>query len=361
MITEPDGLEVVAARADAEGLELPPLLILEEVRSFLDAHGIGEGAISWQRIGEGQSNITYLIERGGRRVVLRRGPRPPLPRSTHDMLREARVQQSLAKIGFPVPQILAVCSEETVLGVPFYVSEYLEGVIVLDETPAVFDSPEARRAISEAAVDTLIRLHGLDYSAAGLGDFGRPDGYLQRQVATFTSLSRSVSERRLPLIDELSDWLERRRPESRRSSLVHGDFRLGNLMFEHAAPVRVLALFDWEMATLGDPLADLGYLTATYSDHASPGTIMELTGATKTGGYLSAEELAARYAGATGLDVSDLPWYQALALWKASIFCEAIYTRWLRGEKPGDTFASQLEVEVPRMLEAARDYSGLLV
>lgn len=354
MITTPDGTEVVATLEDAAGLAMPPLLIVDRVTKFLDERGIGEGPIAWQRIGDGQSNITYLIERGETRVVLRRGPRPPLPKSTHDMIREATVQQGLHRVGEPVPNILAVCDEVSVLGVPFYVMEYLEGVILLDETPEFFDTVAGRRKASEALVDTLVGLHGLDLERAGLASFGRPDGYLERQVKTFTGLAGQVSQRELPLIGELSRWLEANRPATQRPALVHGDYRFGNVMFEPAGDPRVLAVLDWEMATLGDPLADLGYLTVTYSDATSQGTVMELTSATLEEGYLNRAEIAERYAAGTGLDVSDLPWYQTLALWKSSVFLEAIYSRWQAGERPGDEFAHTLEFEVPRVLECAQ-------
>ncbi len=357
MIREPDGVEVVATAADADGLDRPPLLVLDRVRRFLDEHDIGEGPLAWQRIGDGQSNITYLIEREDRRVVLRRGPRPPLPRSTHDMLRESRVQQGLARVGVPVPQILAVCADESLLGVPFYVMDYLDGEILLGSAPASLDTWDQRRATSEALVDTLASLHGVDLELAGLADFGRPQGYLERQIATFSGLASQVSERGLPLVAELGVWLEAHRPETQRAALVHGDYRLGNVMFRREAPASVAAVLDWEMAALGDPLADLDYLTATYCDVGSPGSVMEISDVTREPGYLTRAEIAERYAARSGLDVSQLPWYQALALWKSSVFLEAIYTRWVRGERPGDEFAPVLEHEIPRLLEVARDYA----
>lgn len=269
------------------------------------------------------------------------------------MLREARVQQGLAKAGFAVPKILSVCEDEQVLGVPFYVMDYLDGEIIIEAAPEALDTPEERRAISEALVDTLAELHNVDLEQAGLADFGRPDGYLERQIKTFSGLAGQVSERALPLIAELGSWLEANRPVTQRNALVHGDYRLGNVMYQREAPSRVLAVLDWEMATLGDPLADLGYLTATYSENTAPGSVMEISTATKQNGYLDRSGIAERYARQTGLDVSDLPWYQVMALWKSSVFLEAIYTRWTRGERPGDEFAPVLEAEVPRLLEIA--------
>lgn len=327
--------------------------MLDRVAAFLDDQGIGEGPIAWQRIGDGQSNITYLIQREDRRVVLRRGPRPPLPRSTHDMMREARVQRGLSRAGFAVPNILALSDDDQILGVPFYVMDYLDGEIIIDNAPAALDTEEQRRAVSEALVDTLADLHTVDLEQAGLAGFGKPEGYLERQIRTFSGLAGQVSERSLPLIAELGEWLEANRPLTQRNALVHGDYRLGNVMYRREDPARVLAVLDWEMAALGDPLADLGYLTATYCDPSAPGSVMEISTATHQSGYLDRAQIATRYSERTGLDVSDLPWYQVLALWKSSVFLEAIYTRWSRGERPGDEFAPTLETEVPRLLEIA--------
>lgn len=357
MITEPDGVEVVATRADAEGMELPPLLVLDSVTAFLDHHGLGSGPLAWQRIGDGQSNITYLLRRGGTHVVLRRGPRPPLPPSTHDMVREARIQQLLRPEGVAVPEILAVCEDDSVLGVPFYVMEALDGEVVTEEVPAALDTEEQRRAVSEALVDTLVRLHAIDVTSGDLATLGRPAGYLERQVRRFAGLWDVNSRRTLPAVGELADWLGRNVPQSQATAVVHGDYRLGNVMYRREAPARVLAVLDWEMATLGDPLADVGYLTATWSQAGAAETPLDLSPVTALPGFLTAPQLAERYAAATGLDLRPLPWYQTLALWKAAIFCEAMYTRWLAGERAGDDFAPRLEQGVPLLLERAREYA----
>jgi aminoglycoside phosphotransferase (APT) family kinase protein len=343
--------------ADAGPVGSPPLP-LDTVTEFLDAHGIGAGPIRAERIGDGQSNLTYAIRRGDETVVLRRGPRPPLPRSTHDMVREARVQRFAAARGLPVPRILAVCDDDALLGVPFYVMEHLDGLVVTDSIPGELAHPDERRRTSERLVDLLVALHDVpvdDEAAAGLG---RPEGYLERQVARFSTLWNTVSERRLPLVDELAARLAADVPAPQRASLLHGDYRLGNLMFAPTAPARVLALLDWEMSTLGDPLADVGYLIAMYADQDAPATVMQLTPVTREPGYLTRAELVERYAAGSGVDLSRLGWYEALALWKAAVFCEAIHTRWRRGERPGDTFGPQLTAGVPRLLDAAHTALG---
>ncbi|MEU2068012.1 phosphotransferase family protein [Streptomyces anulatus] len=360
MHTVPDGVEVVASWGRARHLDSPPLLVLDAATSFLDQQGIGSGTLAWQRIGDGQSNVTYLIERGGECVVLRRGPRPPLPKSTHDMMREARVQKILGERGVPVPEIIAVCEDESLLGVPFYLMSRLDGTVITDSVPPHLSCAEQRRATSEAVIDALVTLHGIDVTRGELASLGLPEGYLRRQVERFHSLWEINTTRSLPAVERIGDWLARNLPPSQAASVVHGDYRMGNLMFAPRAPARILGILDWEMATLGDPLADLGYLTATYSEAGSPATPLELTRVTRSPGYLTRRQLAERYQCRTGLDLTPLPWYQTLALWKAAIFCEAIYTRWQRGERPRDaSFGPSLETGVPRLLERAGHYAGL--
>lgn len=354
MISQPDGVEVVATGDEAAALSVPPLLIVDRITAFLDRRRIGQGPISWSRIGDGQSNVTYLIQRGDTRVVLRRGPRPPFPRSTHDMVRESFIQRELAAVGVAVPRILAVCSDAGVIGVPFYVMVFLDGAIITDHAPHALDTPADRQAISNAFVDTLIDLHAVDVERDGIASIGRPEGYLARQVRRFTSLWEADATRDLPEVHQLSRWLIDNQPITQRASVVHGDYRLGNVMFGLEAPSRVLAILDWEMATLGDPLADLGYLAATHAEPGSPANVLHLTTATQQPGFPGTAQLIERYARGSGLDVSPLPWYQTLALWKAAIFCEAIYRRWLKGERPGDEFGPRLEYGVPALLDVAR-------
>ncbi|MFD7407798.1 phosphotransferase family protein [Streptomyces sp. NPDC059866] len=360
MHTIPDGIEVVADRAAADRLASPPLLIVDEVTDFLDKHGIGRGPLTWRRIGDGHSNVTYLIRRGDASVVLRRGPRPPLPKSTHDMVREARIQEALRGHGAPVPEILAVCEDYSVLGVPFYLMEHLDGTVITNAVPAHLDTPKRRRATGLAVVDTLVDLHRIDVTRGELAAFGRPEGYLARQVERFAGLWEVNTTRNLPAVARLADWLGRNLPGSQAAAVVHGDYRMGNLMFAPDGAPRLLAVLDWEMATLGDPLADLGYLTATYAEAGQPVTPLELTPVTREEGYPTRAELARRYhARMDHLDLTPLPWYQTLALWKAAIFCEAIYTRWLRGERPHDrTFGPSLEAGVPHLLETAAAHAA---
>ncbi len=351
----PDPLapEIVATAGDVPAEALPPLLVLDVVEAFLDEHGIGSGPVSAERIGDGHSNVTFRVAREGADVVLRRGPRPPLPKSAHDMVREARIQQSLAGQGVPVPEILAVCDDPALLGVPFYVMGHLEGDVITEEEPQRIRTPQARRVVAMNMVDTLVALHGIDVSEPPVSEIGRPSGYLDRQVATFRRLWDVNTQREVPDVVRVAELLAADVPRTQRHAVVHGDYRLGNLMITGSGEPKVKAILDWEMATLGDPLADVGYLLTNYSEAGSPESALDLSPVTRREGYPTVAELAKRYAGASGLDLSDLGWYRALAFWKSAVFCEAMYTRYLAGERPGDDFAPRLETGVPELARRA--------
>jgi aminoglycoside phosphotransferase (APT) family kinase protein len=343
-------VDVVDTPAEAAALSLPPLVVRRPLEEWLDESELGSGPLAVTRIGAGHSNATFLLERGGERLVLRRPPRPPLPPSAHDMLREARVLTALAGRA-RVPRVLDVCQDPDVLGVPFYVMEELAGDVVTDTLPPVLATAEARREAGHDLVDALAELHAVDIASAGLSDFGHPDGYLERQVRRFAELWEHNATRELPLVEELARKLGARVPHSGGACVVHGDYRLGNVMLDRAAP-RVLAVLDWELATLGDPLADLGYLVATYSDATSLPTVLELSPVTRTPGFPDRAQLVGRYAERSGRSVDGLAWYEALALWKAAVFCEGLYGRFLRGET-ADAWTGSLREGVPDLLRAA--------
>ena len=330
---------VVATAAEAAGLELEPLLVLEPLRKFLDGEGLGSGPIEAEPVGDGHSNVTYLLRRGAERLVLRRPPRGPLPPSAHDVLREARLLAALEPLGMPVPAVLARCEDEAVIGAPFYVMPFVEGHILTTELPAELGAADAPRRIGEELVDGLLALHGVDFEAAGLADLGRSEGYLERQLKRFGGLLELNATRPLPDLEWVAEWLAANLPESPPATLVHGDYRLGNVMFAPAEP-RLVAVLDWEMATIGDPLADLGYMTAMWSRAGDPpNPVGDLSALTRGPGFDSRERLARRYAEGSGLPLADLPWYQALALWKAAIFLEGSYKRFRDGTTEDPYFA----------------------
>ena len=351
-------MDVVETSADAEGLTKPPLLILDRVRAFLDEHGLGAGALSARRIGEGGgSNFTFLLEREAGRFVLRRPPRPPLPPSAHDVVREARLQLALREAGFTrLPTIVAVCDDESVIGVPFYVMEELDGTVPTDELPPGLEGEPARRALGLDLVDALVEIHAADVTTPGLAAFERPGSYNERQVRRFSQLWEINKTRELRQVDEVGERLAAGLPEPLRSTVVHGDFRLGNTMVGHDEPQRILAVLDWEMGALGDPRADVGYLLATYSEPGGPSNPLGTSPVTSLPGFPSRRELVARYAERSGRDVEPLAWFEALALWKAAVFCEAIYGRFVRGELGAeDTRAARFERGVPYLAGAAAE------
>ncbi len=207
-------MDVVDTAEEAAGLEPPPLVVREPLEAFLDEHGIGSGRLEVERIGEGHSNITFLVRRGDARVVLRRPPRPPLPPSAHDVLREARLLRALEGTPVRVPPVLAVGDDESVLGVPFYVMEEVHGSVLASAIPPALDTPAERRRTAEELVDALVEVHAVDWQSCGLEGYGKPTGYLERQLRRFTGLWEHNKTRELDVVEELGEWLRENMPES---------------------------------------------------------------------------------------------------------------------------------------------------
>jgi len=340
-----------------------PLLVLDRVREFLDAHGLGAGELHAQRIGEGGgSNFSFLLERGdGSRFVLRRPPRPPLPPTAHDVVRESRLQLALAPLGIRVPTIRAVCEDDSLLGVPFYVADYIDGDVLTTELPSPLDTDqEARRRLGEDLVDTLVEIHTADVTTPALATFARPGNYAERQVRRFSQLWEVNQTRELPAVVDVGRWLGENVPEPLPPTVVHGDYRLGNMIVSRDRPDRIVAVLDWEMGAIGDPRADVGYLVATYSEPGGTSNPLGTSPVTVTPGFPSRAALVERYSERSGRDVEPLAWFEALALWKAAVFCEAIYGRYLRGELTSDDDrASRFETGVPLLAETAAHIAGM--
>jgi aminoglycoside phosphotransferase (APT) family kinase protein len=347
--------DVVDTAHEAEQLEQPPLVVREPLEAFLDEHGIGTGRLDVERIGEGHSNFTFLVTRGDARVVLRRPPRPPLPPSAHDVLREARLLRALEATPVRVPRVLA-SSDESVLGVPFYLMEEMHGSVITTDIPQQLDTEQERRRIAEDLVDALVEVHAVDWRACGLEGYGKPTGYLERQLRRFNGLWEYNKTRELPIVEEVGDWLARNLPESPESTIVHGDYRLGNVMVADDAPARLVAIFDWELSTIGDPLADVGYLTVTWAEADDPADVSysSLSAATRRRGFPTRAGLTARYEEGSGRSVSALNWYQALALWKAAVFMEGNYKRFTMGNSD-DQYLALFDKGVPALAEKARE------
>jgi aminoglycoside phosphotransferase (APT) family kinase protein len=331
--------DVIRSRAAAATLERPALLVLEALEHYLDGLGLGSGPADATVLPGGHSNATFAIQRDGCEVVLRRPPRPPLPPGAHDVVREGRVLQALAGTAVPVPRVLAICESSDVIGAPFVLMDFVEGHVIERSLPAALDSPGQRQLIAEAFIDTLVAVHAVDVAGAGLEWLGRPNGYLERQLRRFSGSWEVNRTREVPAMTELERRLREGLPASGETTLVHGDVRLGNALFAPRPPARVAALLDWEMSTLGDPLADLGYMCASWTDVGDTAPPMfHLSTITGSAGFPTRSELVSRYEAKSGRRVTDLDWYTAMALWKTAVFMEGNYRRALYGMSD-DSFA----------------------
>ncbi|MCW3038614.1 MAG: phosphotransferase family protein [Solirubrobacterales bacterium] len=325
--------DIVRRREEvAEGAR-EPLLVLDPLLAFLDAHDLGTGDPDPQivPVGDGHSNVTYAVTRGDAAFVLRRPPRGPLPPSAHDVLREARVIGAVQGT-VRAPKVLAVGNDVDIIGAPFFVMEHVQGEVITSAVPEALDTPAERRRIGEELVDALVELHAVDWQAAGLEGFGKPTGYTERQVRRFLGLWEHNKTREIPAVERVGTWLTDNLPQSPAATIVHGDYRLGNVMYAAQAPARVNAIFDWEMSTIGDPLADVGYLCMMWSQAGDPDEgLAALNQVTRAEGFITREEIVARYEERSGRSMQDARWYTALALWKAIVFMEGNYKRAISG------------------------------
>jgi aminoglycoside phosphotransferase (APT) family kinase protein len=343
---------IVDTHEQAAALDLPPLLVRRPLEAFLDERGLGSGPIDAEPLGDGHSNITYRIARESESWVLRRPPRPPLPPSAHDVLREARLLSAVQDADVRTPDVLATCDDESVIGAPFYVMDEVIGDVLTASIPEPLDTPEQRRRIADELVDALVEVHAVDWRACGLEGYGKPSGYLPRQLRRFNGLWEHNKTREVPAVERVAAWLAEHMPESPEATIVHGDYRLGNTMFGPGAPARLAAIFDWELSTIGDPLADVGYLTATYAQPGDEDQVGTLSPVTVWEGFPDRDELIARYEERSGRSMADVRWYQTLALWKSACFLEGSYGRLLAGTTD-DPFFKLLERGVPELAERA--------
>jgi aminoglycoside phosphotransferase (APT) family kinase protein len=305
------------------------------------------GDPSWREctvalIAGGKSNLTFRVEAAGAAVVLRRPPLGHVLPTAHDMVREHTVMSALAGTAVPVPEMLHLCTDPAVLGAPFYVMELVDGHVCRSSLPAGYaDDPASRRSIGEGLVDVLAALHAVEPAAVGLAEFGRPDGYLERQVRRWV---KQWDATRIPGhddLDALAAALAAGVPVTQRSTVVHGDYRLDNTLLAPDRPGRIAAVLDWEMSTLGDPLADLGILLGYWSQADDTGARRDavvVPAATVLPGFPTRRAVAERYAARTGLDLAPLPWYAAFAAFKLAVVCAGIVARVQGGAMVGDGF-----------------------
>lgn len=330
----------------------PDLVVLETV---LDELGIGTGPVSLEPIGEGHSNLTFLLRRTGVEAILRTPPEPPYEPTAHDVIREARVLSALRDTAVPVPEVLLAVTEPDGLGVPFYLMERVHGDIINAVAPQHLRSKAERRRTGFAFIEALAAVHLVDYEGAGLEGIGSGEGFLRRQLRRFGRIREASGGRDLDGLDAIGEWLEAQLPEQAIVTLVHGDFRLGNIVWAPQAPATVAAVLDWELATVGDPFVDVGYFLATYPEAGDrKGPILSLAGAIADGGYPSRSELLAHYLEVTGFPSTDLAWYETYAYWRAAVGLESFYKRMLDGTMVGDRWIEELEFGVPQLVERAR-------
>ncbi|GAA3992096.1 phosphotransferase family protein [Thermobifida alba] len=329
-------------------VENPPGLDLRRLRTHLDEvrPGLVTGPLTGELIEGGRSNLTYSVTDGATRWVVRRPPLGHVLPTAHDMAREYRVISALADTPVPVPGTVTLCEDETVIGARFYVMDFVTGVPLRRAEQLAPRGPERTRDIALRLIDTLAALHSVDPADVGLADFGRPEGFLERQVRRWGKQLDASRSRDLPGIDELRARLAENVPASGPAAIVHGDYRLDNALVDEDD--RITAVLDWEMSTLGDPLTDLGLMLVYFSEEilATPGP----GDVHRAPGFPGGDELIARYAERSGRDVSRLDWYTGLAFFKLAVILEGIHYRYTQGKTVGRDFDYIGEV-VPVLVE----------
>jgi aminoglycoside phosphotransferase (APT) family kinase protein len=326
-------------RSTAEGIDL------EHLAPWFAEHvpGASGSPLTAELIVGGRSNLTYAVSDGARTWVLRRPPLGHVVATAHDMAREYRVLSALANSDVPVPRVDALCEDDGVIGSPFYVMEHVEGRVLRTPKEIAALTPDDAQRCSDALIDVLARLHSVDYDAVGLGEFGRPEGFLARNVARWGKQWVANKGRELPEIDELARRLERALPESGTAAIVHGDYRLDNTMLDADDAGCIVAVFDWEMSTLGDPLTDLGVFLAYWGDEHGP-AVGSSAGIASVEGFRTKDELVDRYARQSGRSIDHLDFYVVFAWYKLAVILEGINARYRMGKTLGEGFAEMSEL-----------------
>ena len=308
---------------------------------------LGQGAVTSEQFPAGHSNLTYLIGVGGREYVLRRPPFGTQVKSAHDMGREYRVLSKLHAVYPPAPRPTAYCDDPAVLGAPFYLMERLPGMVIRKQLPApLAGSPELCRRLSFALVDNLATLHGVDLVAAGLDGFGKPQGYVRRQVEGWSKRWIDAQTEDVPSMNQTAEWLAARMPgESGAAALIHNDYKLDNILLDLEDPARITGLLDWEMATVGDPLMDLGTALSYWIEAGDPVAFQQLRfSPTVAPGFITRREYVDRYAEKTGRVIENPVYYYTYGLFKLAVILQQIYYRYAHGHTGDERFASLGEV-----------------
>jgi aminoglycoside phosphotransferase (APT) family kinase protein len=341
-----------SAKMDESGLNLDGAaevrageeLDLAKLDPFLRRHFPDEqGPLQVKQFPKGHSNLTYFVSLGSREMVLRRPPFGSKVKSAHDMGREYRVLSKLHSV-YPAPKALLYCEDASVLGAPFYLMERIHGMILRRELPRDFLLPRVIVSrMSLSFIDYIARLHSLDYAAVGLADLGKPEGFLERQVRGWIERYYGSKTHDLPEVESIASWLKERMPAQCGAAIIHNDYKYDNMVLDAEDITQVKGVLDWEMCTLGDPLADLGTAIAYWVEAGDPGELQGIHwGPTALPGSLSRKELIQRYAEKTGRDVSEIGYYYVFALFKTGVITQQIYYRYHHGLTQDARFAALL-------------------
>ena len=336
----PDWVDQPKAVREGEALDV------ERLQAYLNEHlPEADGMLAVEQFPSGFSNLTYLIRLGPRELVLRRPPFGTNVKSAHDMGREYTILVHLSPVYPKAPRPLVYCDDASVLGAPFYVMERVEGVILRPRMPEGMIPPPALMArIAESFIDTFAELHAVDYEAAGLDELGRPDGYVQRQIEGWTKRYRRAHTDDVPEIERMAAWLAEHQPPESGASLIHNDYKYDNLVLDPADWARVIAVLDWEMTTLGDPLMDLGSSLGYWTDPDDPPPLQQLQlSPTTLPGNPTRADLVERYTQASGRDVGDVVFYYVYGLFKLAVIVQQIYYRYKHGHTQDPRFARLID------------------
>ncbi|HEX5695033.1 MAG TPA: phosphotransferase family protein [Acidimicrobiia bacterium] len=327
--------DVIEVRAD-EGLDLLAL------QSWIEAEGgLPSGLPRIQQFAGGKANLTYLLTfPRGEELVLRRPPLGPVAEGAHDMTREHTVLSRLWRAFDKAPRAFALCQDESVIGAPFLLMERKPGVVIRDAIPGVFGGgadPVANQKLSEVVIDTLVELHAVEPASCDLEDLGHPEGFLTRQVEGWSARWERAKHEDNPIAEEVAAWLTDELPESGAPTLLHNDWRLDNMAVSPDDPGVCAAVYDWDMATRGDPLADVGTLMASWYDHGEERSVLSPMPTTAPG-WLDRDTALARYGARSGRDMTPANWYVVFGTWKLGVVLQQIYIRWLRGQTQDSRF-----------------------
>lgn len=329
-----------------------------KLRSFIEHEvpGFSTCALRVKRHPGGHSCETWSLVANGERWILRRPPRANVQKGASNMAREYRVISALRDTPVPVPRTIALCEDPGVIGSPFFIMEEIDGVVLRHEFPKGFeDSPERRLALGRQLVDTLADIHAVDWQAVGLEKHGRPDSFLKRNLELMQQQWEAVRQRPIEAIETVATYLRSHMPETTSPAIVHGDYKLDNVMWDRGELARLSAVLDWEISTIADPLVDIGWLRGFWCDEGDTRGFMTMGDVLpRSGGFISRDEVVARWAERSGRDVEHVAWYEAFGMWKIAIIMEASYARYLSGNSDDAMFAT-LDVVVPALAEAGLD------